>query len=78
VIAAAGAQGVGVHPHAWNGSIEVDERTPEEALVAASREVDLVVLGSRNLKGLAALGSVGERVGHHAACSVLVVRSGEQ
>jgi nucleotide-binding universal stress UspA family protein len=32
------------------------------------------VLGSRGLRGVRALGSVSEQVGHEAACSVLVVR----
>ena len=47
---------------------------PAEALIAASRSADLVVVGSRGLRGLQALGSVSERVAHGAACSVLVVR----
>jgi nucleotide-binding universal stress UspA family protein len=53
---------------------ERDERDPLEALLTASREVDLVVVGSRKLRGLQALGSVSERLGHQADCSVLVVR----
>jgi nucleotide-binding universal stress UspA family protein len=47
---------------------------PVEALVAAGREADLLVVGSRGLHGLRALGSVSERVAHEAPCSVLVVR----
>lgn len=47
---------------------------PVRALVGASGIVDLVVVGSRGLHGWKALGSVGERVAHQAACSVLVVR----
>jgi nucleotide-binding universal stress UspA family protein len=47
---------------------------PVRALVGASGIVDLVVVGSRGLHGLKALGSVSERVAHQAACSVLVVR----
>ena len=39
-----------------------------------SADADLLVLGSRGLKGLRSLGSVGERVAHGARCSVLVVR----
>ena len=50
------------------------ERDPVSALTDASREVDLVVVGSRGLHGLGALGSVSERVAHRAACSVLVAR----
>jgi nucleotide-binding universal stress UspA family protein len=51
--------------------------TPEEpvpVLVAASADADLLVLGSRGLHGVRALGSVSERVAHRAACSTLIVR----
>jgi nucleotide-binding universal stress UspA family protein len=47
---------------------------PVDGLVAVSRDVDLLVVGSRGLHGLRSLGSVSERVAHRAACSVLVVR----
>jgi nucleotide-binding universal stress UspA family protein len=40
----------------------------------SDRIVDLVVIGSRGLHGLKALGSISERVAHQAECSVLVVR----
>jgi nucleotide-binding universal stress UspA family protein len=43
-------------------------------LKAQSVTADLVVVGSRGLQGLKALGSVSERVAHQAKCSVLVVR----
>lgn len=56
-------------------ALEWDERKPVEALVDASRETDLLIVGSRGLHGLSALGSVSERVAHRAASSVLVVRS---
>jgi len=46
------------------------------ALTAASESADLVVVGSRGLHGLKALGSVSERVAHRARSSVLVVRRG--
>jgi nucleotide-binding universal stress UspA family protein len=52
---------------------EIDER-PVEALRAASLDVDLLIVGSRGLHGVRALGSVSERIAHVAACSVLVVR----
>jgi len=58
------------------GLVEFDERMPVEALVEASHEADLVIVGSRGLRGVRALGSVSERVAHEAACSVLVVREG--
>ena len=43
-------------------------------LTVESETADLVVVGSRGLRGLKALGSVSERIAHHARCSVLVVR----
>jgi nucleotide-binding universal stress UspA family protein len=47
---------------------------PVDALVAASADADLLVVGSRGLHGFKALGSVSERVAHRARCSTLVVR----
>jgi nucleotide-binding universal stress UspA family protein len=47
---------------------------PAEALAAAAADADLLVVGSRGLHGLCALGSVSERVAHRAPCSTLVVR----
>ena len=46
------------------------------AIADAAREqgTSLVVMGSRGLGGVRALGSVSERVAHEAACSVLVAR----
>jgi nucleotide-binding universal stress UspA family protein len=49
---------------------------PVGALLEAATEADLLVVGSRGLHGLGALGSVSERVAHRAASSVLVVREG--
>ena len=51
-----------------------DEKHPVEALCAASHDADLLIVGSRGIHGVRALGSVSERVGHQAACSVLVIR----
>jgi len=48
---------------------------PAIALVAAAADADLLVVGSRGLHGLKALGSVSERVAHNARCSVLIVRN---
>ena len=62
------------------GGKQVDhfrEELPDEpvtALVAASADADLLVVGSRGLHGVKALGSVSERVAHQARCSVLIVR----
>lgn len=47
---------------------------PVGELVEAARDAGLLVVGSRGLRGLRALGSVSERVAHRATCSVLVVR----
>ena len=48
---------------------------PVDELTVLSEFADLVVVGSRGLKGLRALGSVSERLAHEARCSVLVVRA---
>jgi nucleotide-binding universal stress UspA family protein len=61
---------------------EVDEpveqlrgyRSPAEALAAQVTDRDLLVVGSRGMRGLRALGSVSEAVAHRAPCSVLIVR----
>lgn len=58
--------------------LEEHPRGGVDALVAASAGSDLVVVGSRGLKGLRALGSVSERVAHKAECSVLVARAGSR
>jgi nucleotide-binding universal stress UspA family protein len=50
-----------------------DAEHPARDLGERSREADLLVLGSRGLHGVRAIGSVSERVAHHAKCSVLVV-----
>ena len=47
---------------------------PVTALVAASADADLLMVGSRGLHGVKALGSVSERVAHRARCSTLIVR----
>jgi nucleotide-binding universal stress UspA family protein len=47
---------------------------PARALVEAAIEADLLVVGSRGLHGIKALGSVSEQVAHEARCSVLIVR----
>ena len=57
-------------------ALEWSREPPVDALLAASAHADLLVIGSRGLHGLAALGSVSERVAHRARCSVLVVRAG--
>lgn len=50
--------------------------SPPRRIVEVARDThaSLIAMGSRGQTGLAALGSVSERVSHHAECSVLVVR----
>ena len=56
---------------------ELDEQPGRaaDALAAASDSAHLVIVGSRGLHGLKALGSVSERVAYQARSSVLVVRT---
>ena len=52
------------------------EGNPASALIDASREADLVVVGSRGHGGFTGmlLGSVSHQTIHHAHCPVLVIR----
>jgi nucleotide-binding universal stress UspA family protein len=45
-----------------------------DLLSVVSRSMDLVVVGSRGLRGIRALGSLSERLAHETTSSVLVVR----
>jgi nucleotide-binding universal stress UspA family protein len=56
------------------GEHDDSDESPTQALTEAAASADLVVVGSRGLHGLRALGSVSERVAHTAPCSTLVVR----
>lgn len=56
-------------------SVSYRDARPVDALLEAAQSVDLIVLGSRGLRGLRALGSVSERVAHQAPCSLLVLRA---
>jgi nucleotide-binding universal stress UspA family protein len=47
---------------------------PVTVLADESEDADLLVVGSRGLRGVRALASVSERVAHEARCPVLVVR----
>jgi nucleotide-binding universal stress UspA family protein len=57
-----------------DGDHDDRHEAPADALTKAAEAADLVVVGSRGLHGLRALGSVSERVAHTASCSALVVR----
>ncbi len=52
-----------------------DPGHPVVALLDRSLHANLVLVGSRGLHGVHALGSVSERVAHRAHCSVLVVHT---
>jgi tellurite resistance protein TerC len=54
------------------------DAAPVDALVEAAEDADLVLVGSHGRHGFASLGSVGERVAHRAASSVLVVRGAKE
>lgn len=75
VLAASGGKPVHFDGLRDVGAIDWDERKPVDALVAASSTSGLVVVGSRGLHGVEALGSVSERLAHRSASSVLVVRT---
>ena len=57
-------------------TVNVATGDPAEELIKASRDADLVVVGSRGSGGFASLlmGSVSSKVTHHAACPVVVIR----
>jgi nucleotide-binding universal stress UspA family protein len=60
-------------PGKTTAAVHEDVRAPVEALTSLS--ADLLVLGSRGLHGLHALGSVSERVAETSDTSVLVIRA---
>lgn len=61
---------------AWSERVDTWEPGhPVGVLLDRSIQADLVILGSRGLHGVRALGSVSERVAHRADSSVLVVRT---
>ena len=56
--------------------IKIEQGSPHRRIVEVANDVgaSLIVMGGRGRTGLAALGSVSERVAHRADCSVLIVR----
>lgn len=58
---------------------EAGHAAEEIVRVAEEEGFDLIVLGSRGMSGVREylLGSISDRVSHHAPCSVLIVRDGE-
>ena len=81
VVAARGAGPLDIDLGALENSdlaVEYTDAKPVDALLASSRDADLLIVVSRGLRGLRALGSVSERVAHQAACSLLVLRPHER
>jgi nucleotide-binding universal stress UspA family protein len=74
-VAKAASEVSGAHPTSVTVSATVGY--PAKTLVDASKDADLVVVGSRGRGGFAELlmGSVATQVTHHASCPVVVVRS---
>lgn len=64
-------ESLGVKP-----TLRGEQGSPHRRIVEVANEVgaSLIVMGSRGRTGIAALGSVSERVAHRATCSVLIVR----
>jgi nucleotide-binding universal stress UspA family protein len=56
-------------------TVNVTTGEPAEELIIASRDADMLVLGSRGSGGFTRLllGSVSSQVVHHAACPVVVI-----
>ena len=56
-------------------NVRVVTGDPAEELVKASRDADLLVVGSRGSGGFISLlmGSVSSQVSHHAACPVVII-----
>jgi nucleotide-binding universal stress UspA family protein len=73
VVTATGGKSIS-HEGAWTERVtEWDPGHPSGVLRDRSVLTDLLILGSRGLHGVRALGSVSERVAHRAHCSTLVV-----
>jgi nucleotide-binding universal stress UspA family protein len=56
-------------------TVQAVSGTPAEALLAAARDADMIVVGSRGAGGFARLlmGSVSSQVAHHAECPVVII-----
>ncbi|HTS99039.1 MAG TPA: universal stress protein [Streptosporangiaceae bacterium] len=56
-------------------TVSVTAGNPAEELVNASRDADMLVVGSRGSGGFGRLmmGSVSSQVSHHAACAVVII-----
>ncbi len=59
--------------------MKIDEGSPVKKIIDASKDFDLIVMGTLGRGGLSKLmmGSVAEKVVRHASCPVMVVRAKE-
>ncbi len=59
--------------------MNIDEGSPVKKIIDASKDFDLIVMGTLGRGGLSKLmmGSVAEKVVRHASCPVMVVRAKE-
>lgn len=64
-------EAIGVEPVTIEDTGDPQKRIVE---VARRERASLLVMGSRGLGGVRALGSVSERVAHEAPCSILIAR----
>jgi nucleotide-binding universal stress UspA family protein len=57
--------------------VALHDRRPARMLVERSKDVDLLVVGSRGRGGFAGLvlGSVSQQCAHHASCPVVIIRA---
>ena len=74
IVVATGGDPVRIDSLPHEEELEWSSARPIDALEAASETADLLVVGSPGRGGTRALGSISERIGHLARCSVLVVR----
>jgi nucleotide-binding universal stress UspA family protein len=63
-----------------DSNVYVRQGDPADAIldVAEEREADLIVIGNKGMTGASRflLGSVPNKISHHAPCSVLIIRTG--
>jgi nucleotide-binding universal stress UspA family protein len=75
--AAIAQAGRDIGPQPVSVTVSVFSGFPAKALIDASRDADLIVIGSRGAGGFESLllGSISSQVTHHAECPVVIVPS---
>ena len=72
-----GVDGAPASPVAVRQALRLQNEHRTVLLFAVANKSTTMLVGSRGLEGLKALGSVSERVAHQARSSVLVLRPGQ-